>query len=67
MNARGLYHSDNFSSKTLECAWFRWGGGADHGCYHVFIAGFSSSDLFPFSLQCVVDDFGTLVRAGSAA
>lgn len=38
----------------------RWGGGAHHGRYHVFLTGAGYS-FFTFSRQCVVDDFGNLV------
>jgi hypothetical protein len=38
----------------------RWGGGADHGKYHVYLCG-AGYDFFTFSRQAVVDDFGDLI------
>ena len=43
----------------------RWGGGADHGKYHVYLSG-APLHYGPFqtfiSKQCVLDDFGDLVE-----
>lgn len=43
----------------------RWGGGADHARYHVFMVGASWMQPARSSRQCVVDDFGDLVPVGA--
>lgn len=52
-------------SATIECAAFRWGGGAQPGKWHVFIVGLSSLGWYFPSIDCVIDDFGNLVRVSS--
>lgn len=53
------------SHRRVDLCTARWGGGAEPGCYHVFLAGASRlwSLGMACSVQCVVDDFGNLVRA----
>lgn len=51
----------------VEVAVIRWGGGAKPGLSHVFTVGPWISQFLWFdngstSWQCVVDDFGNLVR-----
>lgn len=52
-----------FGHTQAQLVHARWGAGADAGKYHVYLVG---ANLWPlgagFSLQCVVDDFGTLVN-----
>ena len=58
--------SGNSGDSPVSLVHARWGAGADPGHYHVFMCG---ADLWSlgggFSLQCVVDDFGTLVNPDS--
>lgn len=56
-------------SRTFSICWFRWGGGAHPGHYHVFdTLPWDRRAIVPMlSEQCVVDDFGDLVRTGSPA
>lgn len=49
-----------FSQHRVAVICCRWGGGADFGKTHVYIPG--TFHHFGVSLQCVVDDFGNLVR-----
>lgn len=42
----------------VELCMARWGGGADHGKWHVFW----SNATDHMSIQCVVDDFGDLIE-----
>lgn len=48
------------SSRAVYLVTCRHGGGADHGKYHLFLIG-AGVRSFLISIQCVVDDFGTLV------
>ncbi len=47
---------------VVEAVMFRWGGGAAPGKWHVFLVGLSTHDWWVPGVDCVVDDFGTLVR-----
>lgn len=56
-------HSGNlmFGALQVEVCVVRWGGGAEPGHYHLFVAGIVLLGL-SLSKQCVVDDFGNLVQ-----
>lgn len=47
------------SALSIELRWFRWGGGANPGMTHVFTI--APINWVFVSLQCVTDDFGSLV------
>ena len=62
------YYSPNGAVYSLDVSvcGVRWGGGADHGKYHVFLTG-AVHRFFTYSRQCVVDDFGDLVPVDGGA
>lgn len=60
MSALFLAPTGALFSRDARVVVARWGGGAHHGLYHVFLTGAGYS-FFTFSRQCVVDDFGNLV------
>ena len=64
--ARVNHHiNGNGATKAMEMIWYRWGAGADPGKTHVFTSLPVAESLalgVPISIQCVTDDFGTLVR-----
>jgi hypothetical protein len=58
----------NGMSIAVRICMLRWGGGADLGKTHVFLAGPSDwmwANGCGLSVQCVTDDFGNLVRVPS--
>lgn len=47
----------------IEVCVVRWGGGAAHGQYHVYLSARNSRAGLPLvSANCIVDDFGDLVE-----
>jgi len=48
----------------VELSMARWGGGADHGKWHVYWGGARAS-VHHMSMQCVVDDFGNLIEVSA--
>ena len=61
------HHSRGCGSWNRFFTWWRWGGGAEPGTYHVHLA-LSNLAKFPGlcgSVLAVVDDFGDLVQVRS--
>lgn len=65
MSALWLSPNGAIQSAAVTFNVIRWGGGAEHGKYHVFSQGILRCPVFRYgfmSVQCVVDDFGSLVK-----
>lgn len=60
MNTEVIGYGAGTASALRICA-FRWGGGAHPGKTHVFTMGPPLRSRLWMSVQCVVDDYGTLV------